>query len=93
MLKRKKPHRLLSFLIYPGGERPVDYRTNRRRDEGGLLFQDRAVMNLLLLGKSRADICKELDMPLGTVNTCCTRIYRKTGCKNLPELIVKYGSG
>lgn len=69
----------------------MDYRTNRKRDESGPLLQDKAVTKLLLQGKTRDEICRELGMPLGTVNTCCTRIYKQTGCRNQPELIVKYG--
>lgn len=68
----------------------MEYRTNRKRDKDGLLHQDRAVMELLLQGKSRQKIVKELDMPLGTVNTCCTRLYKQFGVNNIMELLIKY---
>lgn len=71
----------------------MDYRTNRKRDEDGLLHQDRAVMDLLLQGKQRDEISKMLGMPPGTVNTCCTRLYKQMGCKNLVELILKHRMG
>lgn len=71
----------------------MNYRTNRKRDGDGLLLQDRAVMELLLRGMSRGEICQALGMPLGTVNTCCTRIYRHTGCKSAVELILRHGAG
>lgn len=72
----------------------MKYRSsNRRRDESGLLLQDAAVMRLLLLAKTRAEIGEALDMPPGTVNTCCKRVYRHTGCKGQTELILKYGAG
>ena len=67
----------------------MEYRTNRKRDKDGLLHQDRAVMELLLQGKSRQNIVAELDMPLGTVNTCCTRLYKQLGVKNIMELLIK----
>lgn len=67
------------------------YRYNKLRDERGLLLQDTLVLNLLLQAKTRPQICEELGMPRGTVNTCCTRIYQTTGCKNLPQLLLKYG--
>ena len=66
-------------------------RYNKKRDELDLLLQDREVLELLLKAKSREDICAELNLPLGTLNTCCTRIYQKTGCRNQAGLIVKYG--
>lgn len=67
----------------------MQYRTNRKRDKDGLLHQDRAVMKLLLQGKSRVEIVKALDMPRGTVNTCCTRLYKQLGVNNLVELLIK----
>lgn len=66
------------------------HRYNKKRDTEGLLLQDQEVLRLLLAAKTRAQIGRELGMPQGTLNTCCTRIYRVTGCKNLPELLVKY---
>ncbi len=70
----------------------MDYRTNRKRGRDDLLHQDKAVLDLLVRGMSRDDICGTLHMPLGTVNTCCSRIYKQTGCKNRVELILKYGT-
>ena len=63
-----------------------------KHDELGLLRQDREVMELLLRLKTRAEICRILNRPLGTVNTSCTRIYRKLGCKGIGELILKYAA-
>ena len=67
----------------------MEYRTNRKRDKDGLLHQDRAVMELLLQGKTRVEIVEKLDMPLGTVNTCCTRLYKQLGVNTLVELLIK----
>ena len=67
----------------------MEYRTNRKRDKDGLLHQDRAVMNLLLEGKSRVEIVEALNMPRGTVNTCCTRLYKQFSVSNLVELLIK----
>lgn len=66
---------------------------NRKRDEGGLLYQDRAILNLLLEGKTRPEIVRALNMPLGTVNGCCTRLFRELGCKNVVELVLKCKAG
>jgi len=65
---------------------------SRKRDKLGLLCQDRDVMNLLLQLKSRAEICKTLNRPVGTINTSCTRIYETLGCKSLAELVLKYAA-
>lgn len=67
--------------------------TTQRRGEDGLLHQDRAVMELLLQGKGRQDICQMLGMPRGTLNTCCNRIYKQMGVKSVVELIIKCRSG
>lgn len=68
----------------------MELRNNRDRDEGGMLLQDREVMKLLLQAKKRPQICQELDMPMGTVNTSCSRIYELEGVSGLPELIMKH---
>lgn len=60
------------------------------RDEDGLLYSEKAVLELLLQGKSRDGICEALGMPMGTLNSCCTRIYKREGCNSLVELLVKY---
>lgn len=70
----------------------MENRIRGKRDETGLLPRDRAVMKLLLEGKRREAISWELGMPLGTVNTCCTRIYKQMDCRNLAELIIKCNS-
>lgn len=67
-------------------------RYNKQRDAQGLLLQDREVMKLLLKAKSRNEICRELGLPLGTVNTSCSRIYQNAGVHSLPELLVKYAT-
>ena len=64
--------------------------SNRKRDKDGMLLQDKVVMKLLLQAKSRAEICWVLDMPLGTLNNSCTRIYEHMGVSGLPELLIKY---
>lgn len=66
------------------------YRYNKERDAAGLLKQDGLVLELLLQGKTRMQISKELGMPMGTLNTCCARIYRHTDCHSVVELILKY---
>lgn len=68
----------------------MQLRYNKLRDENGMLLQDKEVMKLLLRGKRREEIAGVLSMPLGTVNTCCARIYELEGVKSLPELMVKY---
>lgn len=70
----------------------VELRNNRMRDEHGMLLQDKEVMRLLLRAKSRPEICKELNMPMGSVNTSCTRIYENMGVHSLAELIIKCGN-
>jgi DNA-binding CsgD family transcriptional regulator len=60
------------------------------RDEDGVLHSDKAVLALLLEGKSRDKICAALDMPMGTLNSCCSRIYKREGCNTLAQLLVKY---
>lgn len=67
------------------------YRYNQQRDENGLLLQDADVLKLLLQGKTRPQICRELGVPKGTVDTCCARVFRHLGVRTLPELIIKYG--
>lgn len=67
------------------------YRYNKERDKSGLLLQDSLVLEHLLQGKTRPQICEELGIPMGTLNSCCTRIYRHTGCRSVVELILKYG--
>ena len=67
----------------------MDKSTKWKRDTDGQPYSEKAVAKLLLLGTSRAEISRRLDMPLGTVNYCCTRIYQKAGCKNLVEFILK----
>lgn len=64
------------------------YRYNKKRDKNGLLLQDGEVLRLLLKAKSRPAISAELNMPMGTVNTCCSRIFEHTGCHSLAELLL-----
>ncbi|MDL2237370.1 hypothetical protein LJC56_06030 [Christensenellaceae bacterium OttesenSCG-928-K19] len=67
--------------------------TKWKRHGDGQLYSDKAVMELLLRGKTRPEICGKLNMPMGTVNACCTRIYKQAGCKNIMEFILKHGAG
>lgn len=52
----------------------------------GLTKRETDVALLLIDGKSRAGISELLFISLGTVNSHCTRIYQKTGCRNAAEL-------
>lgn len=63
-------------------------RGSKQRD--GMQPQDRAVLELLLQSKSRAQIVRELGMAEGTVNVCCTRVFKQAGCHSLAELIYRY---
>lgn len=67
-------------------------RYNKERDELGLLLQDREVMKLLMQLKSRAEICAELSMPMGSVNESCSRIFTTLDCHSVAELILKYSN-
>ena len=42
---------------------------------------------LLLSGKTRIEISDTLGISMGTVNTHCTRIYQKTGCQDVKDLL------
>ncbi len=53
----------------------------------GLSKRETDVALLLLDGKSRNEIAALLYISLGTVNTHCTNIYRKSGCGGLTEFI------
>ncbi len=64
------------------------YESQRKRDTNNLLPSERAVLELLLQGKSREEICNELSMPMGTLNSCCTRLYKRFGVTSLVELLV-----
>ena len=70
----------------------MELRYNKIRDEHGMLLQDREVMKLLLQAKRREEISRELQMPVGTVHTCCTRIFELEDVNSVAELIVKYGT-
>ena len=52
----------------------------------GLTKRETEVALLLLDGKSRAEIAEILFISLGTVNTHCTNVYRKTGASGAAEL-------
>ncbi|MFT3985785.1 MAG: helix-turn-helix transcriptional regulator [Lachnospiraceae bacterium] len=62
------------------------------KDTGSRMYSEDAVLKLMLQGKSRDEICEVMGMPLGTVNNYCTRIYKRTGCKSLVELLVKHNA-
>lgn len=63
-----------------------------KRKAGSRMYSEEAVLNLMLQGKSREEICAALQMPRGTVNTYCTRIYKRTSCNSLVELVLKHSS-
>lgn len=63
--------------------------TKWKRHGDGQLYSDKAVVDLLLRGKTRPEIYWELGMSMGMVNACHTRIYRQAGCKNVMEFILK----
>jgi len=52
----------------------------------GLSSREKEVAVLLIDGKSREEIATLLGVAIGTVNTLCTRLYRKAGIKNATEL-------
>ncbi len=62
------------------------------RDTGSRMYSEETVLKLMLQGKSRDEICEAMGMPLGTVNNYCTRIYKRTGCRSLVELLVKHNA-
>lgn len=66
--------------------------SERKRDAGSRMYNEDVVLNMMLQGKSRADICEALHMPLGTVNNYCTRIYKRTGCNSLVQLVLKHNA-
>lgn len=80
------------FLIAEGLVRNMTLRYNKSRDELGLLLQDREVMKLLLQAKKRAEIAALLDMPPGSVNESCKRIFKTLNVGGVAELIIKYGT-
>lgn len=51
----------------------------------GLSKRETEVALLLLDGKSRDEIAGLLFISMGTVNTHCTHIYRKAGCRSVTE--------
>lgn len=63
-----------------------------KQKTGSRMYSQEAVLNLMLQGKSREEICVALQMPRGTVNTYCTRIYKQTGCNSLVELVLKHNA-
>ncbi len=57
----------------------------------GLSEQERNVSWLLMEGKTRKEIAHALDLGMGTVNTYCSRIYKKTQVGSLAELMHLFG--
>ena len=55
-------------------------------DDLGLSPRQKDVARLLVEEKSREEIASLLGVTLGTVNTQCTRLYKKAGVKNATEL-------
>lgn len=60
--------------------------------ECNLSPREMVLAQLLLLGYSRKEICEKMYISRGTVNTLCTRMYKKTECKNQTELIAIFGT-
>jgi len=53
-----------------------------------LLPQDEKVMSLLLEANTRSEIAEKLNMPIGTVHSCCSRIYKYAGCNNIAGFMI-----
>ncbi len=67
----------------------MSYEVQRKRDGANMIPSERAVLGLLMQGKSRSEICEELSMPMGTLNSCCTRLYKRFGVASMVELLLK----
>lgn len=61
---------------------PSDFKLSKRETD---------VLWLLLDGKSRQEIVSLLDISMGSVNTYCSRLYKKTGCNNTHDLLRLFG--
>jgi len=57
----------------------------------GLSGRELEVAYLLIGGKNRDEIGALLGIAIGTVNTYCTRIYKKTGCASKEVLALTFG--
>ncbi len=53
----------------------------------GLTRRETEVVLLLLDGKTRDEVAELLCISMGTVNSHCSNIYRKTQCKNVVDLV------
>ena len=53
----------------------------------GLTKRETEVTFLLLDGKTREEIARLLSISMGTVNSHCSNIYRKTECGNVADLV------
>ncbi len=53
----------------------------------GLSRRETDVAYLLIDGKMRSEIVEILDISMGSVNTYCSRIYHKAGCKSMSEFL------
>lgn len=73
---------LLAQSETPAHAQPADF---------GLSARETDVLWLLLDGKTRPEITESLDISPGTVNTYCSRIYKKTNVKGLAELYKLFG--
>ena len=71
-----------------GGDAPV-----ARISDFGLTRRETDVTLLLLDGKSREEIAALLCISMGTVNTHCSNVYRKTGCGSVADLVRKLQPG
>ncbi len=58
-----------------------------RLSDFGLSKRELDVAYLLIDGKSRLEIAQVLSISMGTVNTHCARIYQKTGCGGVSDLL------
>ena len=57
----------------------------------GLTKQEQSVFKKILERKSREQIAKEMNIIPRSVDNYFTHIFEKTGCKNVHEVIEKYG--
>ena len=53
----------------------------------GLAPREYEVACLLVEGKSRKETAALLNLNIGTIHTYCTRIYQKTGCESVANLV------
>ena len=57
----------------------------------GLTRQEQAVLKKLIERKSRSQIAKEMNIVERSVDNYFTHVFEKTGCRNVQEIIDKFG--